>query len=115
MSEREHTAKKFNAQKINVRPNPLPADYPELGKKQINPPFDEIIPLCINELDIKFIEYKNSWLKCNKEYWIKRLSNEVKEFDMSMTPQSERRKLLNIINMAAMAWVTTKWKNYLEV
>jgi len=78
------------------------------GKEQMDPDFEKIISLCIKELDIKFPEYGNSWLECNKEYWIKRIGNEVKEYDMAMTPQSEKRKLLNIINMAAMAWETTK-------
>lgn len=78
------------------------------GKEQINPDFEKIIPLCIKELDIKFPDYKNSWMVCDKAYWLKRIGNEVREYDMSMTPQSEKRKLLNIINMAAMAWETTK-------
>lgn len=76
--------------------------YPE----QKNPDFEKIIPLCIHELDIKFPEYGNSWENCNKEYWIKRMLNEVKEYEMSMTKTSDKRKCLNIINMAAMAWST---------
>ncbi len=79
-----------------------------MSRKQINPDFEKIIPLCIKELNIKFPEYGNDWLHCDKAYWIERIHNEVKEYDMSMTPQSEKRKMLNIINMAAMAWTTTK-------
>ena len=71
---------------------------------QINPHFEKIIPLCIRELDIKFPDYGNSWMGVNKGYWIKRIGNEVEEYEKSMTPQSEKRKLLNIINMCAMAW-----------
>lgn len=78
------------------------------GKEQINPDFETIIPLCIRELDIKFPDYKNSWLQCDKEYWIKRIGNEVDEYVKSMTLPSDKRKLLNIINMCAMAWETTK-------
>jgi len=77
-------------------------------EKQINPDFDKIIPLCIRELDIKFPDYKNSWMICDKEYWIKRIGNELEEYVKSMTLPSDKRKLLNIINMAAMAWETAK-------
>ncbi len=79
-----------------------------MPEEQINPDFEKIIPLCINELNIKFPEYGNTWLDVDKEYWIKRIMNEIKEYEMSMTPQSDRRKMLNIINMAAMAWSNTK-------
>ena len=74
------------------------------AKEQINPNFGKIIQLCLKELDIKYPEYANSWLTCNKAYWIKRIGNEVEEYEKSMTHQSEKRKLLNIINMCAMAW-----------
>lgn len=77
-------------------------------EKQINPDFEKIIPLCIRELNIKFPDYGNSWMECDKEYWIKRMGNEVEEYEKSMTLVSEKRKLLNIINMAAMAWETVK-------
>jgi len=62
-------------------------------EKQTNPDFDKIIKLCINELNIKFQEYGNSWVSCDKKYWIQRISNEVKEYEMSMTAQSEKRKI----------------------
>ena len=74
------------------------------AKEQVNPNFEIIIPLCIRELDIKYLDYGNSWMTCNKEYWIKRIGNEVEEYEKSMTTTSEKRKLLNIINMCAMAW-----------
>jgi len=77
------------------------------GKEQINPDFEKIIPLCIRELDIKFPDYGNSWLTCKKRYWINRIGNEVEEYEKSMTLPSDKRKLLNIINMCAMAWETT--------
>ena len=73
-------------------------------KGQINPDFETIIPLCIKELDIKYPDYGNSWMREKKAYWIRRIGNEVEEYKKSMTPASEKRKLLNIINMAAMAW-----------
>lgn len=78
------------------------------GKEQINPDFEIIIPLCIKELDIKFPVYGNSWLTCRKDYWIKRIDNEIEEYTKSMTLPSDKRKLLNIINMCAMAWETAK-------
>jgi len=75
-----------------------------MKEKQINPDFEKIIPLCIRELDIKFPDYGNTWTRAEKEYWIKRIGNEVEEYVKSMSLSSEKRKLLNIINMCAMAW-----------
>ena len=77
------------------------------AKEQINPDFGKIIQLCLKELDIKYPDYGNSWMDGNKDYWIKRRGNEIEEYEKSMTPQSEKRKLLNIINMCAMAWEVT--------
>ena len=74
--------------------------------KQIDPDFESIIPLCYKELNIKFPDYGNSWQEEPKSYWEKRLSNEVDEYIKSMSVASELRKLLNIINMAAMAYQT---------
>ena len=76
--------------------------------EQINPDFEKIIPLCIKELDIKFPDYGNSWMKEGKGYWERRIGNEVNEYSHSMSSVSDKRKLLNIINMAAMAWSTIK-------
>lgn len=72
-------------------------------EEQLNPNFEEIIPKCIKELDIKFPDYGNSWMTLKTQYWIKRLKNEIEEYEKSMTEQSAKRKLINIINMAAMA------------
>lgn len=72
--------------------------------EQQNPNFEKIIPLCQRELDIKFPDYGNDWLDLKKDYWEKRIANEVDEYSKSMSKASEKRKLLNIINMAAMAW-----------
>ena len=79
-----------------------------MKEKQVNPDFEKIIPLCIRELNIKFADYGNSWMKCDKDYWVERIANEIDEYKKSMTPQSEKRKMLNIINMAGMAWSVTK-------
>jgi len=73
-------------------------------QERADPDFDAIIPLCLRELSIKFPEYGNTWLKSKTPYWIKRISNEVEEYEKSMTDQSAKRKLLNIINMCAMVW-----------
>jgi len=72
--------------------------------KQINPSFDEIIPKCMKELDIKFCDYGNSWMIMKTDYWSKRIENEFDEYNKSMTNKSAQRKLLNIINMCAMAY-----------
>lgn len=78
-----------------------------MPEEQINPNFEKIIPLCIRELTIKFPDYGNSWMKMLPEYWQKRLENEVDEYKKSLSPESAKRKLINIINIAAMAWETT--------
>ena len=75
---------------------------------QINPDFEKITPLYIKELDIKFPDYGNSWMKEGREYWTQRIWNEVQEYKTSMSTASQKRKLLNIINMAAMAWSNLK-------
>jgi len=75
-----------------------------MSEEQLNPDFEKIIPLCIKELDIKFPDYGNSWTEEKKSYWEKRIANEVEEYKNSMSKPSDKRKLLNIINMAAMAW-----------
>jgi len=71
---------------------------------QQNPEFDEIIPKCIKELDIKFPDYGNSWMRMKSDYWFKRIANEFVEYEKSMTGKSAQRKLLNMINMCAMVW-----------
>lgn len=75
--------------------------------EQINPDFHIITELCKNELNIKFPEYGNSWMvgQCQtQEYWLQRIRNELEEYEKSMTEASKMRKLLNIINMGAMAY-----------
>ena len=71
---------------------------------QLGPDFEVIIPLCQRELDIKYPEYGNNWVGFKSEYWVPRIANEVDEYKNSMSRASEKRKLLNIINLAAMAW-----------
>jgi len=75
-----------------------------MTEQQQDPDFDKIIPLCQRELDIKFYDYGNSWMTSKTVYWVKRISNEIEEYEKSMMPTSSKRKLLNIINMCAMAW-----------
>lgn len=75
-------------------------------EERIDPDFDTIIEKCRKELEIKFPNYGNTWLESDDEYYKERLTNEVDEYIKSMTPDSERRKLLNIINIAAMAYQT---------
>ena len=76
--------------------------------EQIDPDFAEIIAMCLHELTIKFPSYGNVWLEQDDAYYKERLSKEVKEYVEAMTIDSEKRKLLNIINIAAMAHQTAK-------
>lgn len=75
---------------------------------RIDPDFDTIIKKCTEQLEIKFTAYRNTWLELDDAYYKERLFKEVDEYVKSMTVESERRKLLNIINIAAMAWETAK-------
>ena len=77
-----------------------------MNEKQVNPDFVEIAKLAQAELDIKYVNYGNSWLTQNEAYWKQRIKNEVDEYVKSMTIDSEKRKLLNIFNMCAMAFTT---------
>lgn len=72
--------------------------------EQINPDLLGIISKCERELDIKFPDYGNSWMNEETPYWLKRIQNELDEYEKSMNKPSAKRKLLNIINMAAMAY-----------
>ncbi len=72
--------------------------------EQIDPDFEDIIEKCKQELKIKFPRYGNTWLEADDKYYKARLINEVDEYLKSMTVDSEKRKLLNIINIAAMAF-----------
>ncbi len=79
-----------------------------MSEKQLNPDFKQIMPICIRELDIKYSESSYIRLYMYKKYWLERITNKLDEYKKSMTPKSEKRKMLNIINMAAMAWSVTK-------
>lgn len=73
---------------------------------RIDPDFSTIIGKCLDEIKTKFPNYGNTWLEKDNEHYKERIQKEVNEYIDSMTVDSERRKLLNIINLAAMAWQT---------
>ena len=75
---------------------------------RIDPDFGTLVVECIKELEIKYSQYGNTWLEQDDLYYKERLLKEVQEYTESMTIASERRKLLNIVNIAAMAWQTAK-------
>ena len=69
------------------------------------PDYDKILSECRAEMDAKDEAYGSMWLDYDgKEHWIRRLMNEVKEADMAFTIPEERRKYVNIVNLAVMAW-----------
>jgi len=70
--------------------------------EQHNPQFPRIILDCINELEIKFKDYGNTWEDGNQQYWFERINNEIDEYHKAIGLPARRRKLLNIINMCAM-------------
>ncbi len=73
---------------------------------RIDPDFGTLVTKCIEELGIKYRQYGNTWLEQDDLYYKERLEKEVKEYLDSMTVESEKRKLLNIVNIAAMAYQT---------
>lgn len=75
---------------------------------RIDPDYDGIIPLCKKEMADKFRSYGNSWLELDDIYWKERIVNEADEYSKANTIEAEKRKLVNIINMAAMAFQTAK-------
>ena len=84
-------------------------DVKNTPTKRIDPDFEVIIKECFKELQIKFPDYENSWLNVtDKNEWYQRIANEVLEFNMSMSTVSDKRKLINIINLASMAWMKLK-------
>jgi len=50
----------------------------------------------------------NEWMNEPDGYWIQRITNEIHEFKNALTEVAAKRKLLNLINMAAMAYETYK-------
>ena len=72
------------------------------------PHYEEVIVKCVHEMRIKFKNYGNDWLTSDDLYWKERLTKEIKEYCESMTIDSEKRKLLNIINIAMMAYETAE-------
>lgn len=74
------------------------------------PDYQDIIEKCIKEMTIKYVNYGNDWLEADDLFWKERLTKEIKEYKNSMTIDSEKRKLLNIINIAAMAYETADTK-----
>lgn len=75
-------------------------------KDRMDPDFEEIIKLCRIEMEIKFPNYGNIWTEQDDKYFKERLRKEVNEYVASQTVDSERRKLINVMNIACMAWQT---------
>ena len=69
------------------------------------PDYDRIVAAAKKEVEAKDAMYNSMWTtRAGKDWWITRLLNEVKEAEASQTPPEERRKYVNILNLAAMAW-----------
>ena len=70
------------------------------------PHYEALIIKGVHEMGIKFKNYGNDWVDKDAIYWKERILKEVKEYIDSMTIDSEKRKLINILNMIAMAYET---------
>ena len=70
------------------------------------PHYEDLIVKGVHEMGIKFKNYGNDWVDKDAIYWKERILKEVKEYIDSMTVDSEKRKLINILNMIAMAYDT---------
>ena len=80
--------------------------YPEGRKPTIDyPNFDHIIAECKKEIDVKYEKYLNEWKNHpDKKWWFARLENEIIELKHCLTVEEEKRKYINIINLASMAY-----------
>lgn len=76
----------------------------ELPEGMNVPDLQLILSKCIRELIVKYPDYGNSWQTDYHDYWLKRLHNEVNEFESAIGPQAAKRKLINIINIAMLAY-----------
>lgn len=69
------------------------------------PNYDRFVEHCKKEVEAKDEAYGSMWKDyVTKPWWFKRLMNEVKEVEAALTVAEERRKYVNIANLAAMAW-----------
>lgn len=73
---------------------------------RVDPDYDKIVELCRREMEVKFPSYGNDWIEQDDVYYKTRLLKEVKEYNEAMTIEAERRKLINIVNIACMAHQT---------
>ena len=72
------------------------------------PHYEDLVVKGVHEMGIKFKNYGNDWVDKDAIYWKERILKEVKEYIDSMTVDSEKRKLINILNMVAMAYETVE-------
>ena len=68
------------------------------------PDYDFIFYLCENKVRLAHDKFRNNWTRTNNFYWRQRLKDEMVEYANAKTIKVQRSKLINIINMAAMAF-----------
>ena len=68
------------------------------------PNFEALVKLCKAEIEAKQPLYGDEWRgHSDKEWWLRRLKQEIAEFEAASTTAEEQRKLVNVVNLAAMA------------
>ena len=70
------------------------------------PNFNKIFGACQEVIVERFSLYGNSWKGSTTAYYEDRILREVQEYRAASTPEEKGRKLINIINLAAMAYET---------
>ena len=70
------------------------------------PNLNKIFEACQKAIVERFPLYGNSWQTASHEYFAARIIREVREYTSAMSTAEEGRKLINIINLAAMAYET---------
>ena len=69
------------------------------------PDFDLIIAECNKAITKAFPKRGNSWERENtKNYWTRRISNELYDFECEISHCGQKRKLINLINFCAMTY-----------
>ena len=70
------------------------------------PKIDEIIEIARGVIRERYPLYGNAWVKEDAPYWGVRMHNEVDEFSKAFSDVEKKRKCINIVNLAMMAYST---------
>ena len=79
-------------------------------KRCLVPNWQEISKAAVDVIYERFDAYGNAWVRSDPKYFGIRMQNEVEEYKNAMSDAEKRRKCLNIINLAMMAFTVCDGK-----